>query len=39
MSTETLIAASIGIFGLAFGAWAWVVAWGVGITRREIAEL
>ncbi len=39
MPTETLIAAAIGVFGLAFGAWAWVVAWGVGVTRHEIAEL
>lgn len=29
----------IAIFGLAFAAWAWIVAWGVGVMRREFSEL
>ena len=27
------------VFGAAFGMWAWVVAWGVGVIRREVADL
>lgn len=33
------IGTAIAILGLAFGAWAWVVMWGVGVVRREISEL
>jgi hypothetical protein len=29
----------IAILGMAFGAWAWVVAWGVSVIRREVGEL
>jgi len=29
----------IAIFGVAFGAWAWVVMWGVNVMRREFSEL
>jgi len=31
--------AAIAIFGLAFGAWAWVVAWGINIVKREVHSL
>jgi hypothetical protein len=29
----------LAIFGLAFGAWAWVVAWGVGVVRKEVQDM
>lgn len=29
----------ITVLALAFGAWAWVVAWGVMVVRREIEEI
>ena len=30
---------AVAIFGLAFGAWAWVVAWGINIVKREVHSL
>ena len=33
------IGTGIAIFGAAFGMWAWVVAWGVSVMRKEISEL
>ena len=36
---EFSLGAGIAIFGAAFAAWAWVVAWGVGIVRNEISQL
>lgn len=29
----------IAVFGGAFACWAWVVAWGVGVMRKELHEL
>jgi predicted amino acid racemase len=36
---EIPIGTGITIFACAFGAWAWVVAWGVTVIRREVSEL
>ena len=33
------MAIALTVFGLAFGAWAWVVAWGVGVIRKEVQEM
>lgn len=33
------IGTGITIFGVAFGAWAWVVAWGVSVIRKEVESL
>ena len=33
------IGTGIAIFGGAFGAWAWVVAWGVSVIRKEVESL
>lgn len=27
------------VLGASFAAWAWVVAWGVGVVRREVSQL
>ena len=33
------LSTAVAIFGLAFGAWAFVVAWGVGVIKKEVVEL
>lgn len=33
------VGTGLSIFGAAFGMWAWVVAWGVTIVRKEVKEL
>ena len=33
------IGTGLTIFGLAFGGWAFVVAWGIGVIRKEVQEL
>lgn len=30
---------AIAIFGLAFGFWGWVVAWGISVIRKEVGEI
>jgi len=33
------IGTALTVFGAAFAMWAWVVAWGVSIIRREVGDL
>ena len=33
------IGTGIAVFGAAFACWAWVVAWGIGVMRREMQDL
>ena len=33
------IGTGLTVLGMAFTAWAFVVAWGVGVVRREVAEI
>lgn len=36
---EVDLGVAITILGLAFGAWAWIVAWGIQIVRKEVTDL
>lgn len=33
------MADALTVLSIAFGAWAWVVAWGVNVIRREVHEM
>ena len=39
MDPDISMGTALAIFGLAFGAWAWVVAWGVSVVRREVQDM
>jgi hypothetical protein len=39
MFPDIPIGTAISIFAVAFGAWAWVVHWGVRVIREEVASL
>jgi len=39
MSPEFSIGNALTALSLAFGVWAWVVAWGISIVRKEVQEM
>jgi len=39
MDPDISMGTALAIFGMAFAAWAWVVAWGVSVVRKEVHDM
>ena len=39
MDPDISMGTALAIFGMAFAAWAWVVAWGVSVVRKEVQDM